>query len=601
MPNIFISHRVKDKSEIRIFVEALALTSWPIWIDAPETFDDRIGAYHNITGIPVGDEWNPAIEQALENAAVVFVFWTKNSVTYYNDILRSSKELQDRSVFFQEVRRSSRGNKLIHFRLNVNEVPAEFSEVQHLVLDKLATSIDPYTVNYSLRNRLGKSKYFRKLFARYSDQKIEQLYWTNNSVDLPKWRTASSKKLQEECSVEPLASVSYPSISGVEYAIACFPSADRSPGFTHDRISPDSFDFVPRPVFPTPEEFAENMISPSFLDFKYDIDQLNYLECLIYGRKIRYPNAPGYALKSLSLDKNSAVFSYEAKVCHYMENSITSHFREYLFLLDYQNGLDQASVRGETNIDRLNNGDWQHLNVTPDSDGGYKLSFKSGSEFCSLISIQGFCVSRYDDNWVVGYGQRGNQVAISPGALQFLPSGGFETAGLQDASRNNNTQTKTYLENNFNMLDALIREFCEELFGDEDMRRADTETVRELPGYKAIFPLIESGAIEIRFLGVVVDFIRLRPEFSFAIVCNDDISKVIYRNLKGSTCFFFKRNEMESKTIGRLKLCDLAAQLGNRDDIWHDTSAGMAKLFADWVNGDEEAKEKFSVGEISLN
>lgn len=222
------------------------------------------------------------------------------------------------------------------------------------------------------------------------------------------------------------------------------------------------------------------------------------------------------------------------------------------------------------------------------------LSIQGAQPMFPLISVQAIVLFRNRGMWRVAYVKRSRDVAIAAGAYQFVPAGGFETIGSFDLATIEGRE-RDRLETGFNTEDALLREFLEELFGDPSMvAGAGAAEVDYLPGLALCRELIAGDNLEIRSLGVVLDLVRLRPEFSYLIVLRDEQpGNLTYqtKSLQNSaplTVRFGYTNLEEAKELESMPLSRLRERIYT--EVWHESSAGLGSLALAHLEADPEFK-----------
>ncbi len=142
-----------------------------------------------------------------------------------------------------------------------------------------------------------------------------------------------------------------------------------------------------------------------------------------------------------------------------------------------------------------------------------------------LISIQAivfFLDTRRDDGptWRAVLAKRSQNVIVKPGFFQFQPAGGFEVFGSED------DDTDFLVRLGFNIGDALLREYAEELFNVKDFQinreGRDPYSIRSHPVVDQLITAVSKKTAWIEFIGTIVDLTLLRHEFSFVIIIKDD-------------------------------------------------------------------------------
>jgi hypothetical protein len=167
------------------------------------------------------------------------------------------------------------------------------------------------------------------------------------------------------------------------------------------------------------------------------------------------------------------------------------------------------------------------------------------------------------EGWRVVLARRSNDVLVKPGFLQFQPAGGFEVYGSE------HDESGFLLRQGFDVGDALLREYAEELFDARELQEntagRDPQSIRSHPVIAPLLEAIERDTARIEFMGTIVDLTVLRHELSFLILIKDE---------------FFCRSELlgswESKNIAAPLVHNLPEAL--REGQVHGSSAGLLLL-----------------------
>ncbi|WP_299616025.1 hypothetical protein [uncultured Tateyamaria sp.] len=398
--------------------------------------------------------------------------------------------------------------------------------------------------------------------------KVEKFQNNVNKGTFRTWRLLAIKSLHAEALKGIGGSARlFPKIGATEYPIAIFPSAANESllSCTESRLSIDA-----RPLYPTPDQLRLNKHALKRADPSLSGSQEEYLSDLLLANKIRRPNQPGYALSSLNLNGEGCVTSFNAKVCHYLDNVRSCHHIEYILYKAFEEGIRSSDTKSF-----FKNMAKPTLLI---AKAGESLSVEGAQPLFPLISIQAVVLFRRRGKWRVAYVKRSRNVAVAAGAYQFVPAGGFETIGRFDLAKIEGRE-RDRIEIGFNTEDALLREFLEELFGDPSMvAGAGTADIDNLPGLALCRDLMAKKILEIRSLGVVFDLVRLRPEFSYLIVLRDEKPGNLTYNTRplndgaavkvgfGYTNLE-EANELEAMHLSRLRERVTA-------ELWHESSAG---------------------------
>ena len=347
----------------------------------------------------------------------------------------------------------------------------------------------------------------------------------------------------------------FPSVRGRRYPVTCFASALADEPFSHELLGPPRLDAriardLPKLVV-DPDAEIPHWVAGEPLTRRY-------FELLSYAQRVRRWNMRGFALKSLHLDASGRVTGFDARICTYGENCLTSHVLGFDLLESWQHDtplvLDRPPLSAILRID--------------------------GDAFLPLISVQAIVAYRDDEGaWRVIRMERAANLAAASGFSQFPPAGGFEIFG-------NETDDEDHVRDQFDIRMALMREFLEEIFGDAEMAcEAPAGSDQEgAEGYRRLLRALRDGKAAIHFLGVVTEMISFRPEFSFLIVLTD---LEFFRDLRythtlpsgevAKAQWLTARTETRRLRKDRLDPIDT---LLARDRKWHSSSMGMLVLLA---------------------
>ena len=350
----------------------------------------------------------------------------------------------------------------------------------------------------------------------------------------------------------------FPSVKGQRYPVVCFEAALNIEPFTHSQLAPG---LCTRHA----QELPKLVVDPeaSIPSWACDVSlRRRYFELLSYAQRVSRWNMRGFALSSLRLDDAFRVTGFDARICTYGENCLTSHVLGYDMLDSWMRNRP-----GQLQLPR---------------PGLEAVLHTNGEEFLPLISVQAIVAYRDDENeWRVLTMERSGDLASASGFWQFPPAGGFEIFGTE-------IEDEDYVRQQFDIRMALMREFMEEIFGDVEMAceapKGGNSEQEGAEGYRKLLKALRSDQACIHFLGVVTELVSMRPEFSFLIVLNDI---EYFRDLRyehtlpsgevAKAQWLMARNETR-----RLQ----KSQLANLDSLfsttrkWHSSSVGMLLLLA---------------------
>lgn len=154
-------------------------------------------------------------------------------------------------------------------------------------------------------------------------------------------------------------------------------------------------------------------------------------------------------------------------------------------------------------------------------------------------------------------------MAVKPEIWQIQPAGGFEIYG--DELDDNNF----LIEQGFDIKNALLREFAEELYNVEEFSFCrdgrDSSYILTETHVSALLTLFTQNKATFEFLGIVTDLSVLRHEASFLIVIDDEDYSL--RPIIGSS---------ESVKISSVTMKQLKDVFSNQKV--HSSSAGLLQL-----------------------
>jgi len=321
-----------------------------------------------------------------------------------------------------------------------------------------------------------------------------------------------------------LGDEAFPEVGGVVYPVLIHEAATPEQPFTHEPAK----DGLLSPLR-DPGEVVYVSGRPQAPDWITSDTQRRYFELLVASQSVRRWNMRGFALQSLELDERGRVIGSTSTLSTYGENCLTSHVLGYELMTHFVG--EEECVRPEL----------QYCEQAKEKS----LCFSIEQGFYPLISVQALVVIKgRRDDWTALVMQRSQDVAAAAGFWQFPPAGGFEILGSED-------EDAFVVRRQFDLRQALIREFLEEVYGDDDLTSAadvNPELVGS-PGYRLVMDAIEDGQLTIHLLGVVTDLVSLRPEFSFLIVIDDpDLRKREYQTETGNWARWLRRSS-EAKRI----------------------------------------------------
>lgn len=365
----------------------------------------------------------------------------------------------------------------------------------------------------------------------------------------------------------------FPTIAGQTYPVLSVHAQGSARSFRHRDIGPEQP--RQRAVGELPE-FGSGQALPAWIDAAPGADsRRRYYELLARTGRVRRWNMRGFALRQLELDAAHRLGGFDAALCTYGENCLTSHLLGYRMLRAYADGRDRQACReGRPQLQ------WRSRD-----DGGAVLGFDPEAGFHPLISVQALVLwredSRDDDEaWHVASMERGGALAAAVGFWQFPPAGGFEIYGRED-------DDDDHVASQFDLRLAIVREFLEEIYGDPDMACEQPEDAGAdhtgSPGYQAVMSALKRGSARIHLLGVVTELVGLRSEFSFAIVLDDpELLKLNYTVTlaEGATR---QAKWLHGSREGRRLMRTPVDELGRfvRGKTWNPSSIAMLALLAE--------------------
>ena len=255
----------------------------------------------------------------------------------------------------------------------------------------------------------------------------------------------------------------------------------------------------------------------------------------IIGKDIHFPDLYGFANVGLLFDDNGRVSGLKAEPRTYNETVYTSHVLHYELWKAYKalNGSRLAT------LDDLPLRKRYHKNKTNKEVvySGY------GRSALSVVCLAIMAYDIEEDTYQIATARRSSNVAVYPGYMNIVPSGGFELYELE------NKQSSSVIHKNFSFVSALFREYIEEIFGDEnfDHPTGDDDIKRLYRNDKIKEFRDKIGkTFFFEFLGVSYDMISLRPVFAFVLKIDDE--RYLYdNNIKSNS---------ENTSISFISLCD---------------------------------------------
>lgn len=220
-------------------------------------------------------------------------------------------------------------------------------------------------------------------------------------------------------------------------------------------------------------------------------------------------------------DNTQVEWHLKSNVGDYENNLKTSHVLEYelykLYIKDRKYHLNIKEKCGKEILKELPIRRYIHNNFENECD-----VLTSGRNRSSLLGVQIFVmIKNYSEEYDVLRIRRSENVAIKPGFLQFIPSGGFEAM--------NDCVDYDAQWDNYSITKAVFRELLEECFGqDEDDKSTCGNNVSPDRIYynDKISRLIKrindtNDGTSMQLLGSTMSLVGLRHELSFILVIDD--------------------------------------------------------------------------------
>jgi hypothetical protein len=369
-----------------------------------------------------------------------------------------------------------------------------------------------------------------------------------------------------------------PAVCGRTYPIVCFRAAawNAAPtGFTKAllRLSIDS---ALEPDLAPDTELGDSGTIPEWVASGGGAGgvRTDYYRLLHETKTVKRWNMRGFELSTMTINSDGRVTHGEAAQITYGQNCLTSH------VLGYE--LYQAFDEGSDARDPLS-GLRPMMQVVPVDDTYLVLATSAGeppAPFHPMISVQAMVVFRDEQGtWCTWVMRRSEDVAAMPGFWQFPPAGGFEIFGHEDTD-------SASVERQFSLEDALIREFLEEIFHDTDMTSEDPTSRgiahRVSPGFAKFKALRQvRPGVSLRFLGVVLDLVSLRSEYSFLIVVEGDELKDFRYETQGKQLAYWGAGSSETRKLEDISLEQVVPLLCDARNLWNPSSAGLFALFGE--------------------
>ena len=403
-------------------------------------------------------------------------------------------------------------------------------------------------------------------------KELNELDETARSPEFVEWQTDLLKSIYRDILSDLPSSHgidAFPIIAGVQNPILIFKASGASEQFQHRN-------YVKKPFVRRTCRLLNkkgNICNPEWqLNDNLGEDRQRYFELLSATQRVRQWDMPGFALTAMYLNNNNEVFEFEAELCTYGENCLTSHLlgnRMHRAFREQESPENARQFVSEGRPQLI----MRKVDTYPER---VMVVLASSTDFHPLISVQAMVVYRdlaKETVWKVVAMERGSQNASAAGVWQFPPAGGFEIFGSE-------TDEQDLYEQRFDLREAIIREFLEEIFGATEMDSTGPEMAKwdleNSQGYRDVAESIRRDRLHIHLMGVVMDLVSLRSEISFLIVIDDPT----LTNLKYGNSQWLAGSAENKK--GRLKsfpLADIERKLRARK--WHSPNLGMFKLLAD--------------------
>ncbi len=245
--------------------------------------------------------------------------------------------------------------------------------------------------------------------------------------------------------------------------------------------------------------------------------QKQYVKLL--GNTLHAPRMKGFALQMIHYNPDGRTQSFDTITTNQYQNLVTSHILEWELyqLFKSQNGYIPASP--DEILAKLPYRAQYH-------DGRFGSSaIAEPHNAYPLLSVQAIVI--YQDTrgvgqpvWRVVLAKRSQDVIVKPGFFQFQPAGGFEVFGSED------DDADFLVRQGFDVGDALLREYAEELFDVTEFRLnpqgRDPRSIRSHQIVRQLVEAVRKNTAWIEFVGTIVDLTVLRHELSFVILIQDN-------------------------------------------------------------------------------
>jgi len=303
-----------------------------------------------------------------------------------------------------------------------------------------------------------------------------------------------------------------------------------------------------------------NLHSLDIPSFELDKKQNQFVKIL--GKSLKAPKMKGFALSKIHLNAENKTKSFDAITITQIQNIATCHILEWELFQYYKllNNKEFDSINEV--LKTLKYRSYYHNNRN-----GLSAIVGPHKAF-PLISVQALVIFKDSRGmgpnvWRVVIAKRSKDVLVKPGFFQFIPAGGFEVFGNQD------DDVDYLVKKGFNIGDAVLREYAEEIFNIEEFQEnfdgRDPYSIRSHPITSRLIEAIKKKTAWFEFIGTIFDLTVLRPELSFLIIIEDD---------------FFCKSELlsnwESKNIMSPKVDEIKSIFSN--NIVHGSSAGILQL-----------------------
>ena len=414
--------------------------------------------------------------------------------------------------------------------------------------------------------RLNALFYSHERFDDFMVQVFEYLEATPSSILVERWRNNTTveqsqefrswlvARLRDSIPGLPGAEV-FPIIAGQEYPVVVQRAVSPWRPFNHSQSEHE----LQLPLR-DPNEITYRHERPETPGWIVGEHQLEYFELLRASRSVKRWNLRGFALTKLILNNDGHIVGSKSTLSTYGENCLTSHVLKHQLIAEY---LGQSHRMDRPSLALESSG-----NVIVRWDGA----------FFPLISVQAILlINDVQEGPKTLVMQRSEDVAAMAGFWQFPPAGGFEILGTED-------EDPFVVRRQFDLLQALLRELLEEVWGDDDLTSAG-EVNPELAGstgYRMMREAIAQGRIAVHLLGVVTDAVSLRPEFSFLVVVEDpSVKQIEYQTDSGSAARWLRRSS-EARRMFEFTLSEVDSHMKD-DGPWNPSSAGLYQLLSEAI------------------